>query len=200
VLLGDSRKCRAVFARRRVAFSAVICSPPYPAEHDYTRNARLELAFLEAVRDRDTLREIKKGMIRSHTKGIYKHDRDDKYVVSNKTIKALAAELEEAIVGKKYGFARLYPKVVQEYFGGMKRHLLSVLKLLSPGGLCAYVVGDQGSYLGVHVPTAKILAQLAEEAGFEITDIKKWRTRWASTSARGIDENIVLFKKAITRD
>jgi tRNA G10 N-methylase Trm11 len=200
VLFGDSRKCRAVFARRRNVFSAVICSPPYPAEHDYTRNARLELAFLEAVRDRDTLREIKKGMIRSHTKGIYKSDRDDKYVVSNKTIKALVTELEEAIIGKKYGFARLYPKVVQEYFGGMKRHLMSVLKLLSPGGLCAYVVGDQGSYLGVHVPTAKILAQLAEEAGFEVTDIKKWRTRWASTSARGIDENIVLFKKAITRD
>lgn len=199
VLFGDSRECRSVVGGRRKLFSAVICSPPYPAEHDYTRNARLELAFLEAVSDRDTVREIKKGMIRSHTKGIYKSDSDDKFVANNKTIKLLVAELEEAILGREYGFARLYPRVVQEYFGGMKRHLLSVRELLRPGGLCAYVVGDQGSYLGVHVPTAKILAQLAEEAGFEITDIRKWRTRWASASARRIDENIVLFKKAIAR-
>src|ERR1700674_151829 len=199
VVYGDSRECRSVVPEHRKPFSAVICSPPYPAEHDYTRNARLELAFLEAVTDRETLRDIKKGMIRSHTKGIYKDDRDDKFVANNKAIKSLVAELEKVVAGKKYGFARLYPKVVQEYFGGMKRHLLSLRSLLRPDGLCAYVVGDQGSYLGVHVPTAKILAQLAEEGGFQVPGIRKWRTRWSSVAARGIDEHIVLFKKLAKR-
>jgi len=195
VLYGDSRRCRAVLSNHGALFSAVICSPPYPAEHDYTRNARLELAFLEAVRNRETLRAIKKAMIRSHTKGIYKGDRDEKFVLRNKTIHSIASKLERIVSHKEYGFARLYPKVVLEYFGGMKRHLLSLQFVLHPGAHCAYVVGDQGSYLGVHIPTAKILAELVEEAGFKLTDIRKWRTRWSSTAGHGIDEHFVLFRK-----
>src|SRR5258708_14969408 len=73
VLHGDARKCATVLPTSSL-FAAVICSPPYPTEHDYTRNARLELSFLEAVTDRETLRGIKRLMIRSHTKGIYKGD------------------------------------------------------------------------------------------------------------------------------
>lgn len=197
VICGDSRGCRHLLSGMQ--FSAVICSPPYPAEHDYTRNARLELALLEAVTDLDSLRAIKKGMIRSHTKGIYKEDRDDRFVSDNRAVRRLAQLLETAVSGKTYGFARLYPKVVKEYFGGMKRHLLSLRSLLRSGGQCAYVVGDQGSYLGVHIPTAKILAELAEESGFEVTAIRKWRTRWSSVAARGIDEHIVLFHKPAKR-
>jgi DNA methylase len=199
VVHGDSRRCRSLLSEHANDFSAVICSPPYPAEHDYTRNARLELAFLEEVTDRASLRTIKKGMIRSHTKGIYKTDRDGMFVSKNGSIRRLAARLETAVSGKEYGFARLYPKVVREYFGGMKRHLLSLQYLLQPGGRCAYVVGDQGSYLGVHIPTAKILAELAEEAGFEFTATRKWRTRWSSVAGRGIDEHIVLFNKPVSR-
>jgi hypothetical protein len=57
VLRGDSRHC-SVLNRPFVPrfFDAVICSPPYPAEHDYTRNSRLELAFLESVTDAESLR------------------------------------------------------------------------------------------------------------------------------------------------
>jgi hypothetical protein len=141
------------------------------------------------------LQNIKKGMIRSHSKGIYKFDRDDRYVRNNSTICRLAEKLEGVVSCKEYGFARLYPKVMREYFGGMKRHLLSLRFLLSPAANCAYIVGDQASYLGVHIPTAQILAELAVEAGFQVTDIKKWRTRWSSVGARGIDEHIVLFRK-----
>ena len=195
VFYGDSRGCYSLLPSRRNHFSAVICSPPYPAEHDYTRNSRLELPFLESVTDRETLQNIKKGMIRSHSKGIYKFDRDDRYVRNNSTICRLAEKLEGVVSCKEYGFARLYPKVMREYFGGMKRHLLSLRFLLSPAANCAYIVGDQASYLGVHIPTAQILAELAVEAGFQVTDIKKWRTRWSSVGARGIDEHIVLFRK-----
>ena len=47
VVQGDSRYlCKALGRDKAGAVAAVICSPPYPAEHDYTRNTRLELAFL----------------------------------------------------------------------------------------------------------------------------------------------------------
>ena len=69
VLRGDARACGKALSRYQ-KFNACICSPPYPTEHDYTRNTRLELAFLESVTDIDSLRAIKTAMIRSHSKNI----------------------------------------------------------------------------------------------------------------------------------
>jgi hypothetical protein len=195
VLRGDARKCASVLPKSSGQFAAIICSPPYPTEHDYTRNARLELSFLEAVTDRETLRDIKRLMIRSHTKGIYKGDKDAALVKKHAAIQKLVTELDRVTATKTYGFARLYSTVVQEYFGGMKRHLGSVGKRLHLKAKCAYIVGDQGSYLGVHIPTAKILASIAESLNFRVTEIRKWRTRWASVSGREIDEHIVLLEK-----
>jgi 16S rRNA G966 N2-methylase RsmD len=194
VLYGDARKCASVLPTSK-QFAAIICSPPYPTEHDYTRNARLELSFLEAVTDRETLRDIKRLMIRSHTKGIYKGDKDAALVKEHRAIQKLVTELDRVTATKTYGFARLYSTVVQEYFGGMNRHLVSVGKRLHPKAKCAYIVGDQGSYLGVHIPTAKILASIAESLSFKVSEIRKWRTRWASVSGREIDEHIVLLEK-----
>jgi len=195
VLQGDARKCASVLPKSSGRFAAIICSPPYPTEHDYTRNARLELSFLEAVTDRETLRDVKRLMIRSHTKGIYKGDKDAALVKEHSVIQELVTELDRVTATKTHGFARLYSTVVQEYFGGMKRHLASARKRLRPKAKCAYIVGDQGSYLGVHIPTAKILASIAESLSFKVTEIRKWRTRWASVSGREIDEHIVLLEK-----
>jgi 16S rRNA G966 N2-methylase RsmD len=195
VLHGDARKCATLLPRSSKLFAAVICSPPYPTEHDYTRNARLELSFLEAVTDLETLREVKRLMIRSHTKGIYKTDRDASLVREHQAIQKLVTELDRVTSKKTYGFARLYSRVLQEYFGGMKRHLTSAKRRLQSKAKCAYIVGDQGSYLGIHIPTAKILASIAKDLDFEVTGIRKWRTRWASVSGRGIDENILLLEK-----
>ena len=48
VLLGDSRECHELLERFAPRpYDAVICSPPYPAEHDYTRNSRLVRHGLE---------------------------------------------------------------------------------------------------------------------------------------------------------
>jgi len=175
-------------------FSAVISSPPYPAEHDYTRNARLELALLEHVTSRESLRTIKKRMIRSHTKGIYKQDRDRLLVRDDIAVQSIVKEVRRKIVGKDYGFARLYPRVVQEYFGGMKRHLRNMRRFLRPEAQCAYIVGDQSSYLRVHIPTAELLSSIAEEVGFEVVEIRRWRTRWSTTTSKSLDENILVLR------
>jgi hypothetical protein len=195
VVQGDSRK-RATFASicKKSGISSIICSPPYPTEHDYTRNSRLELAFLEQVLDLESLRSIKKTMIRSHTKGIYVGDCDESFVDGNETIEGLVATLEPKVKTKSHGFAKLYPKVVREYFGGMKRHFKSIKPFLAPDAYCAYVVGDQSSYLQVHIPTAKILSQIAEEVGFKTVEIKHWRNRWSTTTSREVHENILILK------
>jgi len=176
-------------------FDAIITSPPYPTEHDYTRNSRLELAFFEAVYDRDSLRRIKKQMIRSHTKGLYMTDNDRELVCSHEEIQKLALEVSVKAQEKTHGFARLYSTVVKEYFGGMKRHFECAFNSLREDGLCAYVVGDQASYLQVPISTAKLLASIAEEVGFTVVEIRKWRDRISTTSRRYLDEHILILKK-----
>lgn len=193
VIMGDSRAC-GKYLKRKGQFASLISSPPYPAEHDYTRNSRLELALLGFVDNRESVRNIKMGMIRSHTKGIYRTDVDSKLVANHKKIQSLVRKIDEKAKYKNYGFARLYSTVLCEYFGGLKRHFRSVIPLIAPGGLCAYVVGDQSSYLQVHIPTAEILASIAVECGFEYVETRFWRRRWSTTMGRNIAENILILR------
>lgn len=196
VFQGDSRNCHDLVKKGAPGpYAAGICSPPYPSEHDYTRNARLELAFLEEVSDLATLRAIKRSMIRSHTKNIYKGDADDKLVERYMQISAISKSIKAKTKDCTHGFGKLYPKVVAEYFGGMKRHFHSIKQVLAPGAYCAYVVGDQCSYAQVPIPTAEILSSIARVAGFKTIEIEKWRTRWSSSTSKGIQENILILRK-----
>jgi hypothetical protein len=195
VIQGDARECDSVLGKVGGGkFTAGICSPPYPTDHDYTRNARLELAFLEEVYDRESLRAIKRQMLRSHTKNIYKGDNDARTVRDHKQINAIVREMEKRIPKSASGFEGLYPTVVQEYFGGMKRHLVGMNKLLRKGSLCAYVVGDQSSYFRVHIPTADILGSIAEEVGFRVKRVEHWRSRRSTTTAKDVEENILVLE------
>lgn len=197
VLVGDSRECGSILGEDYVRkFSSVITSPPYPSEHDYTRNSRLELAFLENVTSRSTLQKIKKAMLRSNTKGIYKSDSDGDKVQDNQLIKSIIRKIEPRARKKSHGFARLYTTVVSQYFGGMYRHFESLKPYLAEDAKLAYIVGDQSSYLKVHVPTAQILGEIAESLGYEVVKIQLWRSRWASSSSTEIAENILILKNA----
>jgi len=199
VFQGDSRECYQLLKDRAAGpYSAAICSPPYPSEHDYTRNARLELAFLEKVSDLESLRAIKRLMIRSHTKNIYKGDTDADLVREYSQISAIVETLTKKTANCTHGFGRLYSKVVLEYFGGMKRHFRSIKKLLLPGAYCAYVVGDQSSYAQVPVPTAEILSGIARRVGFETIEIERWRTRWSTSTSKGLQENILILQRSRT--
>ncbi len=196
VLKGDARNCRSLLQQHGYKkFHVAITSPPYPAEHDYTRNTRLELAFLDFVTSNDHVRAIKRSMVRSHTKGVYKTDRDAELVRDHKDLNALAEKIAKKCKGKPYGFARLYPTVIRSYFGGMKRHLQSISSVLERGGNYALVVGDQASYLGTHVPTADLLGQIAKEVGFKIQDQIVWRTRRPSTKKKLMKEHALILQK-----
>lgn len=196
VIQGDARNVSAAikYTPRR-PFDAVISSPPYPNEHDYTRNARLELAFLEHVTDNASLRAIKRAMVRCHTKGIYVDDSGDALEVSRyPSIRSLARCIEKRAASKTHKFAGLYHEVVLQYFGGMKRHLTSLWPNLAPGAQCAYVVGDQASYLRVHIRTAEILAAIAERVGYKVIDTIQWREATGPAS-KTTHENILIVQK-----
>ena len=80
VILSDSRNLKDQLNGLKI--SAVITSPPYPNEKDYTRTTRLESVLLGFINNKDELRKFKKTLLRSNTRGVYKDDSDDQYVKS----------------------------------------------------------------------------------------------------------------------
>ena len=194
VHLSDARRLTDVL--KPSSIDAVITSPPYPNEKDYTRTTRLESVLLGFIQDRQGLRELKQGMVRSNTRGVYKKDTDDRLVAEHEGIQRIAAQIESRRVeqGKTSGFERQYARVAKLYFGGMARHLSDLRSRLRPGARLAYVVGDQASYLRVMIRTGRILGDLAQSLGYDLMDIDLFRTRMATASGERLREEVVLLR------
>jgi hypothetical protein len=205
--LRDSRapaaEVRHADARQAVAqlepasIDAVITSPPYPNEKDYTRTTRLESVLLGFITTKAQLQALKKGMLlRSNTRGVYVGDDDDALVADHEEIQRIAKEIEERRIelGKTSGFERLYARVTKLYFGGMARHFAQLRPALHPGARLAYVVGDQASYLRVMIRTGQLLASLAERLGYEVESIDLFRTRIATATKEQLREEVVVLR------
>lgn len=194
VHLGDARNlCEFV---KPASVDAVITSPPYPNEKDYTRTTRLESVLLGFLKSKEDLRQLKYNLVRSNTRGVYKVDCDDDFVRGHPEIERIAREIEERRIelGKTSGFERLYGRVTKLYFGGMARHLAQLRTVLRPGAQLAYVVGDQASYLRIMIRTGQLLADIAQSLGYEVVGIDLFRTRLSTATKEQLREEVVLLK------
>lgn len=190
----DSREINQVIALRTI--DAVITSPPYPNEKDYTRTTRLESVVLGFINSKSELRRVKQKLIRSNTRGVYKSDYDDQWITEHPDIQRIARLIEErrSDLGKTSGFEKLYGRVTKLYFGGMARHLSGLRDLLRPGAQLAYVVGDQASYLQVMIHTGQIIAVIAQALGYELIGVDLFRTRYATATKAQLREEVVLLR------
>jgi hypothetical protein len=191
---GDARQISALLAPQSI--DAVITSPPYPNEKDYTRTTRLESVLLGFLNNKQDLRHFKQALIRSNTRNVYKVDDDDRVLAGDSPIMQLAQAIEakRVALNKTSGFERLYHRVTSLYFGGMKRHLAQLQPALKPGAQLAYVVGDQASFFQVMIRTGALLAEVATEVGYEVEGIDLFRTRIATATGEQLREEVVLLK------
>ena len=175
---------------------AVFTSPPYPNEKDYTRTTRLETVVLGFVAGKHDLRALKRQLVRSNTRGVYKEDADAQWVAGNDRIEAICRAIEDRreSLGKTSGFERMYHRVVRLYFGGMARQLASLRPMLKPGATLGYVVGDQASYLQVMIRTGEILAELAERLGYEVCRLDLFRERFATATKMQMREEVLVLR------
>jgi hypothetical protein len=140
--------------------------------------------ILGLIKDKEALRAVKKALLRSNTRGVYKGDEDDAWVADNASIQVLADEIERRRVemGKDSGFERMYARVTKLYFGGMAKHLAELRPFLKHGAKLGYVVGDQASYLQVMIRTGTLLGEIAQNLGYEIEHLSAHSPSWASTT------------------
>ncbi len=194
VLQADARELSGLLKPNSV--NAVITSPPYPNEKDYTRTTRLESVLLGFIQSKQDLRLLKQNMVRSNTRGVYRGDEDDLMVADNEEINLIAEAIEKRRkeLGKTSGFERLYARVTKLYFGGMARHLKELRPVLRSGAQLAYVVGDQASYLRIMIKTGTLLADIARSLGYEVMGIDLFRTRLATATREQLREEVVLLR------
>lgn len=191
---GDARQVSRILSGFTI--DAVITSPPYPNEKDYTRTTRLESVLLGFINSKEDLQALKQGLVRSNTRGVYKGDDDDKWIADQDEIQRIAKAIEQRRIelGKTSGFERQYHKVAKLYFGGMARHLAELRTVLRTGARLAYVVGDQASYLRVMIRTGQLLADIAESLDYQVENIELFRTRLATATKEQLREEVVILR------
>jgi len=192
--LSDAREISHVLSPSSI--DAVITSPPYPNEKDYTRTTRLESVLLNFIQNKQELRQLKKTLIRSNTRNVYKDDDDDKWVEGHEEIQELAEKIEQRRLelGKTSGFEKLYSRVTKLYFGGMARHLSELTQVLKPGAKLAYVVGEQASYLRVLLKTGELLGDIAKAQGYELIKRDLFRTRFSTATQQYLKEEVIVLR------
>ncbi|KXA91948.1 hypothetical protein AKJ63_00310 [candidate division MSBL1 archaeon SCGC-AAA259D18] len=192
---GDTRKLSNVLKNQK--FDHVITSPPYPQDHDYSRQTRLELVLLDYVEDTEDLRKLKKEMVRASTRGVYKEDDDYQYVKKFDEISSLVEEVKGRVeeTGGTSGFEKIYHRVVGEYFGGMYRCLKEIYKVLKDGGTCAFLVGDSHAFKFTHIQTAELLGKLGLDVGFERYEKELWQDIGSTAHDYPVPEYILELYK-----
>lgn len=190
----DARQLSSVL--KPDSIDAVFTSPPYPNEKDYTRTTRLESVLLGFINNKNELRNLKQGLLRSNTRNVYKGDSDDSWVVHHQEIQSIADAIEKRRIelDKTSGFEKLYSRVTRLYFGGMARHLAELRPFLKPGAYLGYVVGDQASYLQVVIKTGELLADIAQSLGYKVVGIDLFRTRFATATKKQMREEVVVLQ------
>lgn len=194
VYLADSRRLSDTLKPNSV--DVVITSPPYPNEKDYTRTTRLEAVLLGFLTTKQDLQRLKRTLIRSNTRNVYKGDEDHLWIEGYDEVQGIANAIESRRIelGKTSGFEKLYATVTRLYFGGLMEHLLELRPVLRRGARLAYVVGDQASYLRVMIRTGNLLATIAETLGYEIVGVDLFRTRFATVTKEQMREEVVILR------
>lgn len=178
----DFSKYSSDFEKRsKKKLGAIIFSPPYANAFDYYESYKMELLFGQLY-DPSDYQLHKKEQIRNYRIS-YGKELHCEYPVVERLCEAIneAIPQKELITGKRDARTRLMPNMLRGYFTDMGRVLKELYTALDSNGHC-YIVVDQSAYVGVIVPTDVILANIAENLGFNINSIIICRK--ASTSAQ----------------
>lgn len=170
----------------------IITSPPYPNDLEYTRQTRLELYLLDFVKNMADIRQLKRRMVKSSTKLIFKESESAREVQGFAEINDVADRIYQQTKDKNWGFD--YPRMIREYFGDMYLCMKGIYPFLTNGGHFLLVVGDQ-TIKGVLIPVGSILITMAKTLGYKNCKKELFRIRRSTNHSIPLPEEIVILEK-----
>ena len=201
VTCGDSRKAAAWETARRHEPTAMISSPPDPNNFDYADATRLELYFSKRASTwAEMCDTVRSGMVVASTQQSKSRDAERALarldVVPafhervSELVSALSTERKKRPSGKHYDW------MVSLYFRDLLQVLLNVKRCLPADAPIVWVIGDSAPY-GIYLDTPKLLNQLGEELGFQVTKEERLRGRGKRWRTNGSRHQVDLCEKQL---
>ncbi len=132
-----------------------VTSPPYINAYDYVRSLKFEDMWLGLASDSD-LRKRRKSYIGTEiAKSFYS---EYVYALQSDTLIPIVEKIAEVDVKRA--------QIVSTYFEDMAKNMIAVLHQLKTNGRYVIVVGDS-TIRGQNIPTAKVLAEIAQKNGYK---------------------------------
>jgi hypothetical protein len=150
--------CRTLPATYRSRFDLAVTSPPYLNGTNYIRNTKLELVLLGFIRAESQLGSLRDAGVRG---GITQAATSRGITHRIASVETIAERLDACAPDKRI------PHMVRAYFSDMREVMGSVHASLKTGGCFILDIGDSKFY-DVHVPTDRLLAEIAQEFGFVV--------------------------------
>lgn len=171
----------------------VFTSPPYPNDMEYVHQTRLELGLLSYVESSKELTALKKRMISSSVKLVYKDNQWQKDAgLEVPGVAQVYKPIAKTLEGRNWGWNAA--DMVAQYFGGMRSVLQNWWRRLRPGGRAAIVIGDS-AFNGVKVPSDLLLSEVAQLEGFDEAGIHVLRRRFNSKHDVELRESVVVLHR-----
>jgi len=188
VLEGDTRSLFSLLPNQKV--DAIITSPPYINAQDYYRASKLEL-FTLGLTSPDNFRELSRQFVGSD------RIKSDQSLLCNSLPSKLAQEIRNKLAIQNKKNACVFAKYILD----MSDSFEQINLILKDDGYCTLVSG-YNTISGIDIPTHDILAELAHNRGFELTDsfVDEIRDRWVPLIRNGHNgvikrEYLMIFKK-----
>lgn len=170
----------------------IFTSPPYPNDMEYVHQTRLELTLLSHAENARDLTDLKKQMISSSVKLVYKQNDWQKHKgLKVNSVRRVHEEIAETLEGRGWGWNAA--DMVAHYFGGMQTVFENWAGRLRAGGRVGCVIGDS-AFNGVKVPTDEILCELAVLSGFAVKEVDVFRSRWHNKHTCDLRESVLVLE------
>ena len=167
---------------RPLGIDAVVTSPPYLNGTNYIRNTKLELWFVRALKSKSDLRSYRDTAITAGINDV----QGTKAPVSSEAARAVISDLE------KNAYDSRIPRMVSSYLDGMSRVFAGLATHMNAGAPVFLDIGDS-AYGGIHVPTDKLLAEVAADRGFRLLQNEVMRTRMSRTGI-ALSQTLLTFE------
>ena len=167
-----------------LAIDAVVTSPPYLNGTNYIRNTKLELWFIRALNSKLDLRSYRDAAITAGINDVRGAEVPVRFDGAREVITDL----------KKNAYDSRIPRMVASYVSGMSQVFAGLAHHMEPGAPVFLDMGDS-AYGGIHVPTDRLLAEVAADCGFRLLESEVLRTRMSRTGI-ALTQSLLTFECA----